>query len=213
MDITLQWDANLKPDLAGYKIYYKTGSSGSSYDGTGIDQGNSPITLGIGNPDDPNNPLYTPEDPDNPRFTLTGLGDNEIYFFVVTSYDTENHESSYSNEVDTDEDNDEMADNWETQKGVTDPDADPDDDGLTNREEFENLTEPLDSDTDADGMPDGWEVVYRINALVDDADKDIDLDGLMNLKEYQTGSDPRDRNDPEPQPIKAMPWIPLLLDD
>jgi hypothetical protein len=40
MDITLQWDANLKPDLAGYKIYYKTGSSGSSYDGTGIDQGN-----------------------------------------------------------------------------------------------------------------------------------------------------------------------------
>ena len=33
MDVTLQWDANTEPDLAGYKIYYDT-DSGHPYEGT-----------------------------------------------------------------------------------------------------------------------------------------------------------------------------------
>jgi len=88
-DVTLGWDANTEPDLAGYKVYYKTGSSGEPYNGTGADQGPSPRTLPVGSLGDPNNPAYT----------LTGLDDNESYYFVVTAYDDEGFESDYSNEV------------------------------------------------------------------------------------------------------------------
>ena len=89
MDVTLQWDANIEPDLDGYKIYYDTGSSGEPYDGTDADPGHSPITLPVGDLPDPGNPEYS----------LTGLNDNETYFFVVTAFDTEGLESDYSNEV------------------------------------------------------------------------------------------------------------------
>ena len=44
-EVTLAWDANTESDLAGYKVYYKTGSSGEPYDGTGIDQGDSGISI------------------------------------------------------------------------------------------------------------------------------------------------------------------------
>jgi len=91
MDVTLQWDANTEPDLAGYKVYYKTGSSGEPYDGTGADQGSSPITVPIGDL----------ADSDNPEYTLTGLTDDVTYFFVVTAYDDQERESAYSNEVST----------------------------------------------------------------------------------------------------------------
>jgi hypothetical protein len=42
---TLAWDPNSEPDLDGYKVYYKTGSSGEPYDGTGATQGDSPIDV------------------------------------------------------------------------------------------------------------------------------------------------------------------------
>jgi len=92
-DVTLQWDANTDPDLAGYKIYYDT-DSGEPYTpdvADYADQGSSPITVPIGDLGDPNNPEYT----------LTGLSDSEVYFFVVAAYDTEGFESEASNEVNT----------------------------------------------------------------------------------------------------------------
>ena len=88
-EVTLAWDANTESDLAGYKVYYKTGSSGEPYDGTGIDQGDSGISILLSN-------LTTP---DNPNFSLTGLQDNEFYYFVVTAVDTSENESGYSAEV------------------------------------------------------------------------------------------------------------------
>ena len=88
-DITLAWDANSEPNLRGYKIYYKTGLSGEPYGGTGADQGNSPITVPIENLADPNNPEYT----------LSGLHDNEVYFFRATAYNDQEQESEYSNEA------------------------------------------------------------------------------------------------------------------
>jgi len=96
-DITLKWAPNTEPDLAGYKIYY-SGFSGAPYDGVDIDQGPSPISLTI---DDPDDPYYV--DPDNPELLLTGLDDNEDYFLVVTAYDNEEpyNESGFSNEVST----------------------------------------------------------------------------------------------------------------
>ena len=88
-EVTLAWDANTESDLAGYKVYYKTGSSGEPYDGMGIDQGDSGISILL-------NDLTTP---DSPSFSMTGLQDNEFYYFVVTAVDTSENESGYSVEV------------------------------------------------------------------------------------------------------------------
>jgi hypothetical protein len=93
--ITLAWDENSEPNVAGYRIYYRTGSSGSQiisrYNGTGIENGDSPIDL----------PVYEDESLD-PRFveiTLEGLDEDQEYYFVVTAYNTEGLESAPSNEA------------------------------------------------------------------------------------------------------------------
>jgi hypothetical protein len=88
-NVTLAWSANAEPDLAGYYIYYKSGTSGPPYNGTGVDEGDSPIKVPVG---------YF-ADPANPEYTMHGLSDTEISFFVLTAYDTESNESGFSNEV------------------------------------------------------------------------------------------------------------------
>ncbi len=72
MDITLAWDANTEPDLAGYKLYY--GGLSGSYSQS-IDVGD--VTI----------------------FQISALTDKESYYFAATAYDTEGNESGYSNEV------------------------------------------------------------------------------------------------------------------
>ncbi|MGA1870091.1 MAG: hypothetical protein ACMUJM_16265 [bacterium] len=88
-EVTLAWDRNSEPDLAGYKVYYKTDASGEPYDGGDAAQGTSGIEVPVGDLDDPYNPTYQ----------LTGLSNEEIYYFAVTAYDQEANESDYSNEV------------------------------------------------------------------------------------------------------------------
>ncbi len=88
-DVELAWDANTESDLAGYYVHYKTGSSGAPYDGTGANEGDSPIQV----------PLEDLTDQYNPNYPITGLSDTETYFFVVTAYNTDGDESDYSNEV------------------------------------------------------------------------------------------------------------------
>jgi hypothetical protein len=78
-------------------------------------------------------------------------------------------------------------------------------DGIIDADE----TNPCSPDTDGDQMPDGWEVQYKLNPLLDDASEDADGDGYSNLKEYRGGSDPTDQFS-LPQ-IRSQPWIPLLL--
>ena len=87
--VTLAWDANAESDLAGYKVYYKTGVSGAPYDGTDADQGRSGITVPLGNL----------SDPANPRFSLSGFSENTVYYLAVTAYNQQGNESGYSNEV------------------------------------------------------------------------------------------------------------------
>jgi len=91
MHITLQWDANLEPDVVSYLIYYKTDSSGPPYDGTGADEGPSPIEMSVDQDENP--------DPDIVEFTLHGLADDEAHFFAVTACNTERLESDFSNEA------------------------------------------------------------------------------------------------------------------
>ncbi len=89
-EVTLQWDPNTEPDLAGYKIYYDTNAS-APYEGIDADQGASPIVVAIGNLADANHPEYT----------ITGLEGRRDYHFAVTAYDNETPslESDYSGEV------------------------------------------------------------------------------------------------------------------
>jgi fibronectin type 3 domain-containing protein len=71
-DITLAWDHNLEPDLAGYKLYL--GNSPRNY----------PQVIDLG--------LTT-------QFTITDLIDGVVYFFTLTAYNQKGFESSFSNEV------------------------------------------------------------------------------------------------------------------
>jgi len=108
-----------------------------------------------------------------------------------------------------DKDGDGMLDDWEIAHGLnpndpSDANLDPDNDGLTNLQEYQNGTNPNNSDTDNDGMPDGWEVMYGLNPNLDDSSSDKDNDGYSNLEEYQSGSNPNDSNSiPNQLPVSS----------
>jgi hypothetical protein len=71
-DVTLAWDPNDEPDVAGYIVYYGTASRDYNYD---VDVGN-----------------YN-------GCTISGLAEDKAYYFTVTAYDAEGNESSYSEEI------------------------------------------------------------------------------------------------------------------
>ena len=69
--VTLEWQAS-SGDVAGYNVYQ--GTSSRDYD----------VTLDIGN--------WT-------SVTIADLAEDEVYYFAVTAYNSEENESGYSNEV------------------------------------------------------------------------------------------------------------------
>ena len=97
-----------------------------------------------------------------------------------------------------DSDADGLPDWWELihygNASVAIPSADPDSDGLTNLQEFQNATNPKNWDTDGDLLPDEWEVQYGLDPLsssgINGADGDQDGDGLSNFQEMIHGSNP-----------------------
>jgi len=70
--VTLAWDPNNEPDLAGYRVHYGTVS------------GNYQIHLDAGL---------------NTTYTIANLQDGKAYFLAITAYDSFGNESSFSNEV------------------------------------------------------------------------------------------------------------------
>ena len=70
--VTLAWDPNTEPDLAGYIAYWGTSS------------GNYPYLTDVGN---------------NTTHTIEGLEDGQTYYFAITAYDSDYNESNYSDEV------------------------------------------------------------------------------------------------------------------
>ena len=69
--VNLAWDPNSEPDLAGYRVYFGTGS------------GNYTQTMEV----------------ETPSATVPDLTEGVVYYFAVTAYNTEGVESGYSNEV------------------------------------------------------------------------------------------------------------------
>ncbi|NHJ40918.1 MAG: hypothetical protein FK731_12885, partial [Asgard group archaeon] len=104
-----------------------------------------------------------------------------------------------------DSDFDEMPDNFEIKYNLdplnnSDASLDPDNDDLTNVEEYlqiffyEDSTNPYNADTDYDKMPDGWEVEHRLNPLLANGEYDADFDYLTNYEEYLLGTNPREKD-------------------
>lgn len=91
-----------------------------------------------------------------------------------------------------DTDGDGMSDGWEVANGLdprdpSDAARDPDGDGLTNLEEFQNNTNPNNADTDGDGLSDSDEIrVHGTNPINPDTDGDALPDGA----EIAAGTDP-----------------------
>ncbi len=86
---TTNSDGSVCTDLAGYRLYYDTDGAGAPYNGTGLTEGDSPISVTV----------TSLSDPANPEFVLSGLTADVTYHLAVTSYDTSGNESGYSNEV------------------------------------------------------------------------------------------------------------------
>jgi surface protein len=89
-----------------------------------------------------------------------------------------------------DTNNDLLPDYWAQKYDVSSANADPDDDGISNADEFKSCTFPNQQDSDNDGMPDGWEVSNSLDPVVDDAKQDSDNDARTNLQEYLDNSNP-----------------------
>jgi hypothetical protein len=87
-----------------------------------------------------------------------------------------------------------VPDDWAIAHGLNPNDPampfeDPDHDGLTNLQEFQQGTDPHNPDTDGDGLSDGDEVLkYHTNPLLPDTDGDGIPDGV----EVTTGTNPLD---------------------
>jgi len=105
-----------------------------------------------------------------------------------------------------DNDEDGVPDSWELNyfnNTLFDESADPDDDGLTNLEEFNLRTDPTSQDSDNDGLND--KIEYTVH-LTDPANPDSDQDGLSDAEEINgqvptnpllSDSDGDGINDPE----------------
>ena len=104
----------------------------------------------------------------------------------------------------SDFDGDQIPDIWEWKHNldanVSDAKDDPDEDGLTNLDEYNNgvnPTDPNDPDTDDDGMTDYFERLYSLDPLnANDSALDDDNDGYTNLEEFERGSNPLDPDSP-----------------
>jgi len=185
MEVKLTWDNNKENDLAGYKVYCDTNPniaedfcinkfSEIQYD---LDDLTKTVSITVPIEECPfwiNLPISNIHDQKNPicELILNTPDNSQVYYFVVSAYDTQGLESLPSNEVNTvalPYDNDECPnDPDKTEPGVCGcgtPDIDNDGDGtLDCKDGCSNDAGKIapgvcgcgvsDNDTDTDGTPD-----------------------------------------------------------
>ena len=95
----------------------------------------------------------------------------------------------------TDSDEDGLPDEWELLYALGDlgvlGEGDADGDGLSDADEFDELTDPVAADTDGDGLADGAEIENGSSPL----NPDTDEDGFTDRREVDAGTDPNNPND------------------
>jgi hypothetical protein len=130
-EVTVTWNPNSEPDLAGYKVH--CGTASRQYD----------TIVNVGN---------------NTTCTLTNLDEGRIYYIAATAFDDDGNESAYSTELvhnipRTDTDGDGVADEDEINIYGTDPNnADTDGDGMSDGDELDYWGEDWNKDYDGDGI-------------------------------------------------------------
>ncbi len=117
------------------------------------------------------------------RFYMVSIPDYTVLTLTVSNITDEwgNAVSPVSITI-NDDDNDGLADDWETDYGVTDPAGDDDSDGMPNSYELDNVLDPT----------------------VNDADQDADGDNWTNYEEYINGTD---ANNSSSSPTSASPRV------
>lgn len=118
--VTLSWNPNPEADIVGYQVLY------------GTQPGAYAFTQQLGNVT---------------SATVTGLKAGQTYFFTIRAIDSDGQSSAVSDEVSAVVPNTsptgETLEHWQTRFGITDMDADPDGDGVCNRDEFLDGTDPF----------------------------------------------------------------------
>lgn len=136
-----------------------------------------------------------------------GLSDREEEVIGTNPFDSDSDDDGLNdgdevqiygtNPLTNDSDSDQLPDKYEIENNFdpldpSDADADLDEDGLTNIEEYTEGTNPRNSDSDGDSLGDGDELnLYNTNPL----DSDTDQDQLSDNYELRWGLDPLTAND------------------
>ncbi len=140
------------------------------------------------------------------RLQMVSVPEDMIFALTVSGIEDSAGNAIATTLMINDDDGDDMPDDWEDEMGVADPDGDPDEDGLSNIEEFDSNTDPSNSDTDGDSLPDGWEAAHgsdpNDNTGINGKDGDVDEDGRTNFEEY---TDTLPELTP-PQTVKVFPY-------
>ena len=206
-EVTLAWDTNGEPDLAGYKLHF--GTVPGVYT-SHVDVGNQT------------------------RYTVSGLVSGRTYYFAASAYDISGNQSDYSSEIshtvpteDSDGDGvddtsdafpadpDEWADS--DMDGIGDnADLDDDNDGIADTHDRFPFNPAEWADLDGDGVGDNADIDDDSDGVNDVQDAfpsdprewlDTDMDGIGN------NADTDDDNDGMPDEWEIAYNLDPLLDD